>query len=94
MGIVLEGEKNLAVYGYIDSSYGVHEDMRSHTGTVVGIGKGPVFSKSGGQKINTKSSSECELVGLSDAAGYIIWVRNFSIYQEQYMKITNQKLHL
>ena len=81
LGIILEANKNLAVYGYIDLSHGVHTDMRSHTGTVIGIGKGPLFAKSSSQKINTKSSSESELVGLSDSAGHVIWVRNFLIAQ-------------
>ena len=81
LGIVLEGNKNMAVLGYVDASYGVHGDYKSHTGTIIGIGKGPIYAKSASQKINTKSSSEAELVGLSDSAGYVIWVRNFLIAQ-------------
>ena len=81
MGIILEGSKNLAVYGYIDASYGIHADLKSHTGCVIGIGKGPVFAKSSTQKLNTKSSCEAELVGLSDSTGMIIWTRNFLIEQ-------------
>ena len=81
LGIILEGSKNLAVYGYIDASYGIHADLKSHTGCVIGIGKGPVFAKSSTQKLNTKSSCEAELVGLSDSTGMIIWTRNFLIEQ-------------
>ena len=81
LGIVLEADKNLTIMAYIDASYGVHENMRSHTGTVIGIGKGPIFAKSTGQKINTKSSCEAELVGLSDSTGTVIWVRNFLMGQ-------------
>jgi len=77
MGIGLEGTKNLSVAAYVDASYGVHEDMKSHTGVVIGIGKGPIYSKSSTQKLNTKSSTEAELVGLSDSTNQIIWVRNF-----------------
>ena len=33
------------------------------------------------QKINTKSSSEAELVGISDATGQIIWAREFLEHQ-------------
>jgi histone deacetylase 1/2 len=57
LGIVLEASKNLSVYGYIDASYGVHCDMKSHSGCIIGIGKGPIYAKSGVQKLNTKSSS-------------------------------------
>jgi hypothetical protein len=81
LGIVLEANKNLGVYGYIDASYGVHEDMKSHSGCIIGIGKGPVYAKSGAQKLNTKSSSEAELVALSDHSNQVIWTRNFLLAQ-------------
>ena len=81
LGIVLEASVNLGVYGYIDASYGVHDDMKSHSGCVIGIGKGPLYAKSGVQKLNTKSSSEAELVALSDHANQVIWTRNFLLGQ-------------
>ena len=80
-GIVLEGSKTLQVEAYVDASHGIHEDFRGHTGSTISIGFGPVYSKSGGQKINTKSSAESELVGLSDSTGQIVWTRNFLISQ-------------
>jgi hypothetical protein len=81
MGIKLEADKNLAVLAYVDASYGVHDDMKSHTGCVVGIGKGPLYAKSSTQKLNSKSSTEAELIGLSDSSNQIIWTRNFLISQ-------------
>jgi hypothetical protein len=69
------------VYAYIDASFGVHNDLKSHSGCVIGIGKGPIYAKSGTQRLNTKSSSEAELVALSDNANQVIWVRNFLIDQ-------------
>ena len=81
LGIVLEGSKQISVLGYVDASYGVHSDYKSHTGTIIGIGKGSIYAKSSGQKLNTKSSTEAELVGLSDSTAQIIWVRNFLIDQ-------------
>jgi hypothetical protein len=80
-GIVLEAGKCLSILAYIDSSYGVHMDMRSHTGCVIGLGLGPIYAKSSGQKINTKSSTEAELVGLSDSTGQVVWTRNFLLEQ-------------
>jgi hypothetical protein len=65
----------------VDATYGVHADMKSHTGAVIGIGQGPIFAKSSTQKLNTKSSVEAELVGLSDNMGYIISTRNFLMEQ-------------
>jgi hypothetical protein len=75
LGIVLEASNSLCVLAYIDSSYAVH------TGVVIGIGRGPVYAKSSGQKLNTKSSTESELVGLSDSTNQVICVRNFMMAQ-------------
>ena len=85
MGIVLEGQQNLSILAYVDASYGVHKDLKSHTGCVIGIGRGPVYSKSTGQKLNTKSSTEAELVALSDSTSQVIWTRNF--LEEQGFKL-------
>jgi len=77
-GIVLEADSQIMkLRCFVDASYGVHRDCKSHTGTVVSLGKGPVLVKSVKQKINTKSSTEAELVGLSDSMSVIIWCRNF-----------------
>jgi hypothetical protein len=77
LGITLDATKFVGVVAYIDASYGVHKDCRGHTGVVIALGRGPIFAASSKQKINTKSSTECELVGLSDKSGEVIWVSNF-----------------
>ena len=71
------------VSGYIDAAYGVHTASgRSHTGCSIVIGNaGPVYVKSSKQKIVTKSSTEAELVALSDTASQVIHLRNFIISQ-------------
>lgn len=68
LGLVLEIDDPTQVYAYVDASYGVHSDMKSHTGSVISLGKGTIYGKSSTQKLNTKSSTESELVGLSDSA--------------------------
>ena len=57
---------------------GAHPRRKSHSGayTVLGVG-GPMEAKSGKQKNVTKSSTEAELVALSDHAGRGINLRNF-----------------
>jgi len=80
-GITLQCDNIISILAYIDASHGVHDNLRSHTGSVVTMGKGPVYAKSSSQKINTKSSTESELVGLSDSVGQVIWARNFLIGQ-------------
>ena len=37
LGIVLEPDNHLSVFAYIDASYGVYGDYKSHTGMVVGV---------------------------------------------------------
>jgi hypothetical protein len=80
MGIVLEGT-SLSVLAWIDSSFAVHTNMRGHTGIVVGVGVGPIYCRSVTQKLNTTSSTECELVGFADEVPKVLWVRNFMIEQ-------------
>lgn len=65
------------VSAYIDASHACHEDYRGRTGCVLlccGAFMGVWTNK---QTLNTKSSSESELVGLSDECGWVIWARNF-----------------
>jgi hypothetical protein len=65
---------------YVDATYGVHiHDGKSHSGayTVLGAGGPPLEAKSGKQKNVTKSSTEAEIVALSDHAGRGINLRNF-----------------
>eukprot|EP00428_Durinskia_dybowskii_P086402 CAMPEP_0170436806 /NCGR_PEP_ID=MMETSP0117_2-20130122/44342_1 /TAXON_ID=400756 /ORGANISM="Durinskia baltica, Strain CSIRO CS-38" /LENGTH=226 /DNA_ID=CAMNT_0010696875 /DNA_START=55 /DNA_END=736 /DNA_ORIENTATION=+ len=56
------------VLRYVDASYGMHADGKSHTGLCISLGTGPVFARSAKQHIVTKSSTEAELVGCSDLA--------------------------
>jgi hypothetical protein len=51
---------------WVDAAYGVHQDMKSHTGGAMLFGGGAVLCKLSQQKLNTKSSIEAELVGASD----------------------------
>ncbi len=65
------------------AAYGVHTASgKSHTGCAIVLGSmGPVLAKSSKQKCVTKSSTEAELVGLSDTASLAIHLRNFVIAQ-------------
>ena len=58
---------------WVDASYATHPNMRSHTGGVISLGHGIINSKSSKQKINTKSSTEAELVGASDFISHTMW---------------------
>ncbi|KAG7370681.1 hypothetical protein IV203_019251 [Nitzschia inconspicua] len=62
---------------WVDASYAVHPDFKSHTGGAVSLGLGAFMCKSQKQKLNTKSSTEAELVGASDFLPATIWVKMF-----------------
>ena len=81
MGMCLGCSEPLQVIAYIDASYGVHADGKSHSGLVITLGRGPVICRSAKQKIVTKSSTESELVAVSDEINMAVWVRDFLIHQ-------------
>ena len=74
----------------VDAAYAVHENIRSHTGGCTIFSRGAIISKSMTQKLNTKSSTEAELVGCSDYLPLVIHVRLF--LEEQGYKIQPTKL--
>lgn len=62
---------------FIDGAFAVHDDMRGHTGAYMTFGKGMIDGTSRAQKINTTSSTECEVVGVHDNMPAILWTRYF-----------------
>ena len=60
-----------------DASYGGHPDLKIHTGSCMSFGYGIVHCKYSKQKLNTNSSTEAEVVGVSDYLTYNIWVYLF-----------------
>ena len=68
--------------------YGVHPDMKSHTGIFMSIGKGGGYTASRKQKLNTKSSTEAELVAIDDSMGQILWTRHFLAEQGLAVPVT------
>jgi hypothetical protein len=75
--LILEMNDPVHVTSYIDASYSVHTDKRSHTGCVITLGKGAIYCKSSTQKLNTLSSTEAELVAVTEASYQVLWTRNF-----------------
>ena len=83
MGVVFRpGAMGMCVRVYVDAAYGVHADGKSHTGSCVVIGDvGAVHCKSSKQTIVSKSSTEAELIALSDSANQGLHLRNFLLDQ-------------
>ena len=62
---------------YVDAAFAVHPDFKSHTGMYMTMGGGAIQALSRKQKLNTKSSTESELVGADDAANLMLWTKLF-----------------
>ena len=71
--LTLEADNLSVVKWWVDASYAVHADMRSHTGATMSLGKGAIYGTSTRQKLNSKSSTEAELIGVSDVMSQILW---------------------
>lgn len=67
----------VSVIAYVDAAYAVHIDGRSRTGVLIIMCGATVMAKSSKQKMATKSSTEAEVVGLSDGASEMLWVLEF-----------------
>lgn len=75
--LTLEVSGSVKLYAYIDASYNIHPDGRSHEGILLTLGSGAIFAKSHKQRLVTRSSTEAELVALADGLTVIQWARNF-----------------
>ena len=82
MPLTLEVDTPIKVIAYIDASYAIHADKRSHTGCIIILGKGAIYGKSSAQKLNIASGTEAELVAMTEAGNQVLWARNFLIHQE------------
>ena len=67
----------------IDALFAVHMDMKNHTGYCLTLGIGSPISGSLTQKINTRSSTESELVGVDNSIDFVEWV---SLYSKEQVK--------
>ena len=79
------------VHVWVDASHAVHENMRGHTGGIISMGTGAVHCKSSKQKLNTRSTTESELVGVSEYLPYTLWKANF--WKEQGYDIRNHIIY-
>ena len=65
------------LFTWVDVSYAVHDNMRSHLGGMMSMGIGLIHKKSSMNKINTKSTTEAYLVSASDFLPYNLWFIHF-----------------
>jgi hypothetical protein len=62
---------------YVEASFAVHPDFKSHTGAVMILGKGAMQSIARKQKLNVRSSMEGKLVTVDNVATMILWTKLF-----------------
>ena len=90
--LTLEVDKSKNPVFSIDAAHQVHGDCKGHTGGSFTMGKGSIFTVSCKQKINTRSSTEAELVAVYDCLSHLLWLRNFLLAQGFEMARTIQVL--
>ena len=75
--LILSADDLRVIKWFVDAAFAVHPDFRSHTGVGMTYGRGCPITQSKKQKLNTRSSTEAELVGVDDALTMILWTRLF-----------------
>jgi hypothetical protein len=79
--LILSADGSGVLMWYVDASFAVHPNMRSHTGGVFTMGRGFPINISTKQKLNTRSSTESELVAVDDMMPIVLWTRYFLMAQ-------------
>jgi len=79
--LILSADGSGVLMWYVDASFAVHPNMRSHTGGGLTMGRGFPLVSSTKQKLNTRSSTESELVGVDDMMPIVVWSRYFLMAQ-------------
>ena len=79
--LILGADNDGLLMWYVDASFAVHPNMHGHTGGGLTLGRGFPITVSTKQKLNTRSSTESELVGVDDMMPIICWTRYFLLSQ-------------
>ena len=82
--LILSIDKLGNIKWYVDSAFVVHKDMMSHAGGFMNMGTGGAYVHSRKQNLNTKSSTEAELVGVDYLLTQLMWTGYF-LKEQGYM---------
>ena len=90
MKLVLEADRTRTLKWFTGSSFGVHPDMESHTGSIFTftLGKGSISSESTKQKVNSRSSTKGELIAIGNKIAKVIWTKRFLNHQGYKLKVS------
>jgi hypothetical protein len=75
--LTLSADNLRVVKWYVDASFAVHPDFKSHTSAMMTLGKVGMQSIARKQKMNMRRSTEGKLVAVDDAATMIPWTKLF-----------------
>ena len=75
--LILSTDDLHVIKWYVDAAFAVHPDFKSHTGGGMTYGCGMPITQSRKQKLNTRSSTESELVSADDMSTMILWMKLF-----------------
>jgi hypothetical protein len=73
--LILAANSTGVLSWYVDASFAVHPDMKGHTGDAMTMGTGFSLDKSTKHKLNTRSSTESDIVAVDNLIPQILWVR-------------------
>jgi hypothetical protein len=77
MPLILSANGRGILKWWVDVLFAVHQHMRGHSGVGLSLGRGFPIVSSTKQKLNTRSSTETEIVGADDFMPAICWTRYF-----------------
>ena len=70
--LIFSIDKSGNIKWYVDASFAVHKDTRSHTGGFMTMGTGGAYVQTRKQNLNTKSSNEADIFGVDDVLTQVI----------------------
>jgi hypothetical protein len=59
--LTLQAGGEATITSHLDAAFGVHKNLKSHTGATMMLGNGSIQSMSGKQEVNARSSTEADL---------------------------------
>jgi hypothetical protein len=80
--LILGADNERMLMWYVNALFAVHPNMHGHTCGGMTMGRGFPISVSTKQKLNTKSSTESELVGIDNMMSVILWTCYFLLSQD------------
>ena len=75
--LILSANGSVILKWWVDASFAVHPKMRGHSGVVISMERGLPIAGPTKQKLNSRSSTETEIVGVEDFMPAICWTKYF-----------------